>query len=128
MNAVPQFIDSTVGAMHDTDALRLMAMRVLQERPSLSQRELSAALGVSLGKTNYLLRALLDKGWVKAHNFRRSDNKLAYSYLLTPSGVREKLSLTRSFLSRKEAEFERLQQTISSLRDEILQSKTGRSA
>ncbi|MBX3644871.1 MAG: MarR family EPS-associated transcriptional regulator [Rubrivivax sp.] len=103
----------------DADAARLAVMRLLQERPELSQRELSAALGLSLGKAHYVLHSLLDKGLVKAGNFRRSDNKLAYAYVLTPTGMREKLRLTRSFLSRKEVEFEQLRRTIASLRDEL---------
>jgi EPS-associated MarR family transcriptional regulator len=104
----------------DADTARVLAaMRLLAERPDLSQRELSRALGISLGKTHYVLHALLDKGLVKIRNFRRNDNKLAYSYLLTPKGAREKLRLTRSFLARKEAEFERLQATIVQLRDEV---------
>jgi len=104
----------------DADTARtLEAMRLLEARPELSQRELSRALGLSLGKTHYVLHALLDKGLVKIQNFRRNDNKLAYAYLLTHKGVREKLRLTRSFLARKEAEFERLQSTIAQLRAEV---------
>jgi EPS-associated MarR family transcriptional regulator len=107
-------------ALVDADIARtLEAMRLLAARPDLSQRELSRALGLSLGKTHYVLHALLDKGLVKIQNFRRNDNKLAYAYLLTPKGMREKLRLTRSFLTRKEAEFERLQSTISQLRAEV---------
>jgi len=104
----------------DAEAARsLEAMRLLAAQPELSQRELSRALGLSLGKTHYVLHALLDKGLVKIENFRRNDNKLAYAYLLTPKGMREKLRLTRSFLARKEAEFERLQSTIAQLRAEV---------
>lgn len=103
----------------DADAAHLQVLRVLERQPALSQRELSAALGLSLGKTHYLLRALLDRGLVKASNFKRSDRKLAYAYLLTPAGLREKLRLTRRFLSRKEAEFEQLQVTIAALRHEL---------
>jgi EPS-associated MarR family transcriptional regulator len=95
------------------------AMRLLAARPELSQRELSRELGLSLGKTHYVLHALLDKGLVKIQNFRRNDNKLAYAYLLTPKGMREKLRLTRSFLARKEAEFESLRSTIAQLRAEV---------
>jgi EPS-associated MarR family transcriptional regulator len=100
-------------------ARALEAMRLLEARPDLSQRELSRALGLSLGKTHYVLHALLDKGLVKIQNFRRNDNKLAYAYLLTPKGVKAKLQLTRRFLARKEAEFERLQTTIAQLRHEV---------
>jgi EPS-associated MarR family transcriptional regulator len=101
------------------DAAHLQVMRLLQEQPTLSQRELAQALGLSLGKVNYCLRALMDKGWVKANNFRRSNNKMAYAYVLTPRGLREKLALTRRFLAAKEAEFEQLRTTIDGLRAEL---------
>jgi len=106
-------------AYGDTEGARLAVLRLLEQRPDMSQRELSEALGLSLGKTHYVLHALLDKGLVKARNFRRSDNKLAYAYVLTPNGIREKLQLTRAFLSRKEGEFEQLRVTIAALRDEL---------
>ena len=96
-------------------------MRLLQQRPDLSQRELSEALGLSLGKTHYVLHSLLDRGLVKAGNFRRSGNKLAYAYMLPPTGLREKLRLTRAFLQRKEAEFEQLQHTIAALKSELVE-------
>ena len=82
-------------------------------------------MGVSLGKTHYLLRALLDKGWVKAQNFGRSRNKLGYAYVITPSGVRERMTLTRAFLARKEAEYIDLQMQISTLRKEVAQHEAG---
>ncbi|MEP7300816.1 MAG: MarR family EPS-associated transcriptional regulator [Caldimonas sp.] len=97
----------------------LQLMRLLEEHPDRSQRELSVRMGVSLGKTHYLLRALLEKGWVKAQNFGRSDRKLRYAYVLTPNGVRERFRLTRSFLDRKEREYLELQRQISLLRDEL---------
>lgn len=103
----------------DVDPLTLQVMRLLAEGPVLSQRGLSHQLGLSLGKTHYLLRALLDKGFVKADNFRRNDNKMTYVYLLTPKGMSEKLRLTRRFLARKELEFEHLKRTIDQLRQEI---------
>ena len=87
----------------------------------MSQRELSGALGLSLGRTHYVLHALLDKGLVKARNVRRSDNKLAYAYFLTPTGMREKIRLTRAFLSRKEAEFKQLRRTIAVLKGELVE-------
>jgi EPS-associated MarR family transcriptional regulator len=105
---------------HDQrEAARLAVLRVLERNPAISQRDLSLELGLSLGKTHYLLHALLDKGWVKTRNFRRSDNKLAYAYLLTASGLKEKVSLTRRFLARKEIEFEALTHTIGELRTEL---------
>lgn len=106
----------------DAEAARLAVLRLLRQRPDMSQRELSEALGLSLGKTHYVLHSLLDRGLVKVGNFRRSGNKLAYAYVLTPSGLREKLRLTRAFLSRKEAEFEQLQRTIAALKDELMDS------
>lgn len=109
-------------ARGDAEAARLAVLRLLQQRPEMSQRELSAALGLSLGKTHYVLHSLLDRGLVKAGNFRRSGNKLAYAYVLTPSGMREKLRLTRTFLMRKEAEYEQLRKTIAALKDELVGS------
>ena len=103
----------------DTDGARLAVLRLLEQRPDMSQRELSETLGLSLGKTHYVLHALLDKGLVKARNFRRSGNKLAYAYVLTPTGMGEKLHLTRAFLSRKEGEFEQLRHTIAALKNEL---------
>lgn len=94
-------------------------LKVLEQHPEFSQRQLSSALGVSLGKTHYLLKALLGKGWVKAKNFRRSDNKFGYLYVLTPSGVSHRLRLTHAFLARKEAQYQNLQSEIAALRDEL---------
>lgn len=107
---------------HDQDGARLAVLRLLANEPKLSQRDLSRALGVSLGKTHYLLHALLDKGLLKAHNFRRSDNKVAYAYVLTPRGLSEKVRLTRDFLMRKEVEFDSLRQTIAGLRGELVEN------
>jgi EPS-associated MarR family transcriptional regulator len=105
----------------DAEAAELAVLRLLENDPTLSQRELSKALGLSLGKTHYLLRALLDKGSVKASNFRRSDNKAAYMYLLTPAGVKKRVALTRAFLARKESEYVALEHTIAQLRSELTQ-------
>ena len=101
------------------EELRLRLLRLLTESPELSQRELAHRLGLSLGKTNYCLRALIDKGWVKVNNFRNSQNKLAYAYVLTPSGLRIKGSVTAEFLRRKQVEFAQLEQEINELRREV---------
>lgn len=93
----------------------LKALRLLEANPDLSQRELAQALGISLGKTNYCVRALLDKGLIKMQNFRNSDNKLGYAYLLTPAGIAAKAELTRSFLKVKTREYEILRQEIEQL-------------
>ena len=102
-----------------TSAAHLELLRVLERHPEFSQRQLAGALGVSLGKTHYLLKALLTKGWVKAQNFQRSDRKLGYLYVLTPQGVRQRMQLTQAFLARKELEYEALQRQIATLREEL---------
>ncbi|MFZ2649356.1 MAG: MarR family EPS-associated transcriptional regulator [Burkholderiaceae bacterium] len=101
------------------EELDLELLRQLNSQPAASQRKLAQGLGVSVGKLNYCLRALVDRGWVKANNFRRSDNKLAYAYLLTPRGMSAKLRLTSQFLHSKEREFEALQSEIAVLRFEV---------
>ena len=95
-------------------------LKLIERSPGLSQRELARELGVSLGKTHYLLRALVEKGLVKANNFRRNDNKLAYAYLLTPVGVSEKVRLARDYLRRKEVEYQTIVAEIEALRTEIV--------
>jgi EPS-associated MarR family transcriptional regulator len=101
------------------EELRLRILRLLTDSPDLSQRELAQRLGLSLGKTNYCLRALIDKGWVKVNNFRNSQNKLAYAYVLTPTGLIAKGSATSAFLRRKQREFLQLEMEIAQLRREI---------
>lgn len=104
-----------------TDDISFKVIRLIEQNPEVSQRELSRELGVSLGKVNYCLRALVDKGWVKARNFRNSQNKMAYSYWLTPVGIEQKAKVTVQFLRNKLVEYERLQQEIAHLRDEVAQ-------
>jgi EPS-associated MarR family transcriptional regulator len=96
----------------------LKVLRLLEANPQMSQRELAAALGVSLGKTNFCLKALLDKGLLKAQNFHNSKRKLAYAYLLTPAGMAEKTALTGWFLTRKMQEYELLKAEIAVLQQE----------
>ncbi len=98
---------------------QLELLRLLEQHPEYSQRELAIGLGVSLGKTHFMLKALLDKGWVKAQNFKRSSHKMGYLYVLTPQGVGQRLKLTRSFLTRKEQEYELLHAEIAALRKEL---------
>jgi EPS-associated MarR family transcriptional regulator len=102
-----------------TEESHLQVLRLLQTNPRVNQRGLADALGISLGKTNYCLKALMSKGLIKVQNFRSSDNKLAYAYLLTPSGMAEKSKLTAKFLKRKLAEYESLQAEIEQLKTEI---------
>jgi EPS-associated MarR family transcriptional regulator len=97
----------------------MKALRVLEKNPELSQRQLAKALGLSLGKTHYILNALIDVGLVKVDNFKRSDNKLGYAYILTPRGFVEKAKVTRRFLSRKRREYRELEQQIGELTEEV---------
>lgn len=97
----------------------LKLMRLLEQHPNITQRELAEQLGVSLGKTNYCIKALLDKGWLKIQNFQDSKRKLAYAYLLTPQGMVEKSAITVRFLQHKMDEYERLRLEIESLRLEV---------
>lgn len=105
--------------MTPREAAHYRVLRLIGEQPEISQRELARSLGVSLGKTHYLMKALLEKGLVKADNFRRSDNKLAYAYLLTPKGITAKLELTRAFLRLKEGEYQSALEEIARLRKEL---------
>ena len=99
--------------------IQLRALRLLEQNPHLSQRQLSAELGVSLGKAHYVVKALINMGWVKLDNFRRSDNKLGYAYLLTAKGIAEKADITVRFLARKQLEYEALREEIEQLKAEV---------
>ena len=110
------------------DELRLRVLRALEENPELSQRQLAAKLGVSLGGVNYALKALMERGFVKANNFRKSGRKAAYLYVLTPKGVVEKTSLAAAFLGRKLAEYEVLRQEIEALKGEVDSVGSGKGA
>ncbi len=105
-----------------TDEIRYRLLKYLAEHPHASQRELSRELGISLGKANYCLRALVEKGWVKLRNFSNSDRKSAYTYVLTPRGVNEKLNVTAAFLRRKIAEYDAVARQIDVLRAELRES------
>lgn len=94
-------------------------MRILQDNPDLTQRELAKKLGISVGGLNYCMKALMKKGLVKMKNFSNSKNKFGYVYLLTPSGMAEKATLTHRFLLRKMDEYEALQTEIEELRSEV---------
>ena len=94
-------------------------LKTLEDNPGLSQRDLAKRLGVSLGKVNFCLNALIEKGCLKVNNFRNSDNKLAYAYLLTPQGVEQKARMTVEFLQIKVREYERLRAEIEELRREV---------
>lgn len=109
--------------MTPEQAAHYRLLQLIEKQPEISQRDLAQAMGVSLGKTHYLLKALLEKGLVKANNFRRSDNKLAYAYVLTPDGIVARIELARNFLRYKEAEYEALSREIDQLRVEVFRNK-----
>ena len=101
------------------DDIPLRLLRLLEANPELSQRMLAEHLGMSLGKTNYCIRALIEKGWIKARNFHNSEHKLAYAYVLTPKGIRQRAATTLAFLKRKRAEYVALEQEIKRLEAEV---------
>jgi EPS-associated MarR family transcriptional regulator len=106
--------------------IRLDLLRKLEINPKYTQRELSQEMGVSLGKVNYCMKKLTEKGWVKLTNFSNNTNKLGYIYLLTPKGIEEKSKLTFSFLKRKIIEYEILKKEINELKlesEEIVNDK-----
>lgn len=117
--------EDNVVATGSRDELRLRVLRALEANPELSQRQLAAELGVSLGGVNYALKALIGRGYVKAGNFARSDKKSAYLYVLTPSGVAQKSALAAAFLGRKLEEYEVLRQEIKALKNEVKSSGAG---
>jgi MarR family transcriptional regulator, temperature-dependent positive regulator of motility len=109
-----------------TDEVRYRLLRYLQDHPQASQRELAVHLGVSVGKINYCLRALIAKGLLKMRNFRNSRNKLAYTYILTRKGIEEKANVTYRFLRTRIAEYDAISAEIGRLRREL--EETGVSA
>ncbi len=98
-------------------------MRILNENPDLTQRELAEKLGISVGGLNYCLKALMEKGLVKMKNFAKSKNKFGYVYVLTPTGMAEKAAITHRFLQRKMDEYAALKAEIDSLKSEIDEAK-----
>ena len=101
------------------EEIEFRALKLLEQNPQLSQRELSAKLGVSLGKAHYVVKALINMGWIKLDNFRHNNNKLGYTYLLTPKGIAEKAAITVRFLARKQVEYEQLREEIEQLKMEV---------
>lgn len=113
--------------LHPSDSIEhedvlFRILREIKKSPEVSQRELSTRLGISLGKANFLVRALIRRGLVKMENFKTSGNKKAYLYYLTPEGVEEKTRTTYQFLKRKTREYERLSEEIRQLREEARES------
>jgi EPS-associated MarR family transcriptional regulator len=105
---------------HDlSQEVRYRLLSYLAQHPDATQRELARELGVSVGKVNYCLKALIAKGWLKIRNFQKNTNKSAYLYLLTPKGIEEKMDVTSAFLRRKLEEYDQLTKEIARLRREV---------
>jgi EPS-associated MarR family transcriptional regulator len=102
-----------------SEEIHYHVLKHIEANPSITQRELAKELGVSVGKVNYCLKALIDKGWIKANNFKNSNKKLAYFYILTPSGMEQKAKITMNFLKRKMNDYEELKKEIEMLKSEV---------
>ncbi len=109
------------------DGLSYQLLRLLSNRPAISQRAIATSLGLSLGKINYALKALIEKGFIKAEEFYNSKNKKAYSYMLTPKGMEEKANVTIRYFKKKMKEYENLQREIEELKKEVEKISEGRS-
>ena len=103
--------------------LEYLTLKLLEQHSDITQRQLAKEFNVSLGKTHYLLRSLINVGWVKLDNFQRSDNKWGYAYLLTPNGILEKTAITARFLTKKKQEYSDLQLEIQQLQEEVKQNQ-----
>ncbi len=109
------------GTKHLHDEITYKLLKLVKGEPQLSQREIAARMGISLGKANYCVKSLVKKGYLKAKNFYGNNNKKAYMYILTPRGVEEKAKLTYSYLKIKMQEYEEIKKEISSLKLEAAQ-------
>lgn len=116
-NPTPSSAADKEASLPEDTSYRLM--KLIEANPEVSQRQLAREMGISLGKANYCLNGLIEKGLVKVKNFRNSRNKLAYAYLLTPKGVREKARVTARYLERRLAEFEQIRREIEQLQAEL---------
>jgi len=98
---------------------QLNTLKIIDNNPDWNQRQVARELGISIGKTNYIIRALISRGLIKAKNFKRSDNKKSYIYLLTSQGIMEKYKLTENFLKIKSNEYNKLKKEIQALKSEL---------
>mgnify|MGYP001336192758 CR=1 FL=1 len=103
--------------------LEYKILKLLEDKPDQTQRELAVALGISLGKTHYLVKSLINVGFIKLGNFQKSNNKLGYLYILTPKGIIEKSEITARFLTKKQKEYDKLRKEISVLQEEVRHQK-----
>lgn len=103
-----------------TDEMRYKLLTLIQDKPSVSQRELASEMGVSVGKINYCIKALVDVGYIKLQNFAKSENKSGYTYFLTPQGIKEKVAVTVRFLEFKQQQYDAIKCEIVELQKELL--------
>jgi EPS-associated MarR family transcriptional regulator len=108
-----------------TEEMRYKLLKLVDSNPAMSQRRVARELGISLGKVNFCLNALIQAGLIKVANFKNSDNKSGYIYLLTPRGIKEKAQVTARFLQWKIREYEALQAEIEQIRSDVLRQKSG---
>ncbi len=113
----PPYMTSRRSQLQEDTYFRVL--RMLQDNPDMTQREIAEKLGISTSGLNYCLKALIDKGWIKVQNFSQSKNKFGYIYVLTPQGIAEKALLASRFLKRKMTEYEQLQSEIEALKVEM---------
>lgn len=105
--------------LNQSTEIHLKVLREIEGNPAITQRELAQQLGVSLGKVNYCLKSLIERGWVKANNFKKSNNKGSYAYLLTPRGLEEKAKITVRFLKQRVRDYEQIKREIVELEREV---------
>ena len=103
----------------DSTGHEYQVLKHVEKNPNITQRQMAKKLGLSLGKTNYIMKALVQRGWVKLDNFKNSDKKISYIYLLTPEGVLKKTKLAQNFLAMKSDEYNELKKQIEQLKEEI---------
>ena len=121
--SLPETINDSSSLSMSNQELEYRVLKILEQQPDLTQRQLAKELGISLGKTHYLVKSLIDVGWVKLDNFQKSDNKWGYAYLLTPMGIAEKAAITARFLVRKQREYNALHDEIAHLQEEVRQQQ-----
>jgi EPS-associated MarR family transcriptional regulator len=108
-----------------SDELHYKIIKLVEENPNISQRELAKQLGVSLGKANYCLKAIMKVGLIKIRNFRNNQNKLSYAYILTPKGIEQKAAITARFLKSKQKEYDELKKEIETLKKDLAAEEQG---
>ena len=116
-------VQKETNLMISREELEYKTLKIFEKKPNLTQRELAKELGVSLGRSHYVVKSLIKLGWIKLHNFRKTSHKLGYAYYLTPKGMAKKAVIATQFLSKKQEEYDKLKQEIEQLQIEIINNK-----